>query len=76
MVIIYVSIDKVDCDHLTCILLGVRSGMASFRLQPPSLFDFRTPDEGMDFETSVSNSRIVPAPTTVARVFVIGEFGF
>ena len=39
------SIDGVDCDHSTRILHGVRSGMASVRLQPPSPFDFRTPDE-------------------------------
>ena len=39
------SIDGVDCDHSTRILHGVRSGMASVRLQPPSPLDFRTPDE-------------------------------
>ena len=45
MVIISVSIDRVDCDHSTPILHGVRSVMASVRLQPSSPFDFRTPDE-------------------------------
>ena len=45
MAIICVSIDEVDCDHSTCILHGVRSGMASVCLQPPSPFNFKTPDE-------------------------------
>ena len=46
MVIICVSIDEVDCDdYLTRILHAVRSGMANVRLQPPSPFNFRTPNE-------------------------------
>ena len=44
-VIITVLVTVSEREPSTDIVHGVRSGMASVRLQPPSSFDFKTPDE-------------------------------
>ena len=44
-VIITVLVTVSEREPFTNIVHGVRSGMASVRMQPPSSFDFKTPDE-------------------------------